>query len=365
MSQKKLDFVDALRGYAVLGVLLVHTALYFKNDLLPVAFKNMVAHGAMGVQLFYMASAFTLFLSLSARKSEEKHPVRNFFIRRFFRIAPLYWLAIVYFLWQNGTGVNYFSGKDGVTTDGIISHFLFFHGFNPYYINSLVPGGWSVSIEMAFYLMVPFLFTRISNIHKAFGFLALTMVLRLIFNILLRKMPGTDPEYLWEQFQFFYLPSQLPIFALGFIFFFIYKGEKLNEVSGFVSMLVLSLFAVDLFTDKSLFVPFHLKFGLLFLMFAVVLQSRPKSILVNPLVGYIGKVSYSMYLVHFCILYWMEQWDVIHWFEWSGLAGQLSGYLLKFGILVVGALGLSTITFKYLEQPAQQWGKWWIAKLEK
>ena len=50
--------------------------------------------GQRGVQLFYMISAFTLYLSLDGRRTEQ-HPWTNYFLRRFFRIAPLFYLVIV------------------------------------------------------------------------------------------------------------------------------------------------------------------------------------------------------------------------------------------------------------------------------
>jgi peptidoglycan/LPS O-acetylase OafA/YrhL len=139
----------------------------------------------------------------------------------------------------------------------------------------------------------------------------------------------------------------------------------LNEISGFAALLLLALFATDLFADKSLFVPFHLKFGLLFLVFAYILQQLKAGRLVNPVIRYVGQVSYSMYLVHFCILYWMEQLGIIDWFEWNGMAGQFAGYILKFVMLILGSLVLSTITYKLIEQPVQQWGKKLILVLEK
>ena len=59
---KKLDFIDALRGYAILGVLMVHTSQY-GNKLHSTLGTLITEKGAMGVQLFFLASSFTLFLS--------------------------------------------------------------------------------------------------------------------------------------------------------------------------------------------------------------------------------------------------------------------------------------------------------------
>src|SRR5688500_14427883 len=55
-------------------------------------------YGQMGCQLFAAASAYTLLLTF-VRRANERHALRDFWIRRFFRIAPLYYLAIpLYFM---------------------------------------------------------------------------------------------------------------------------------------------------------------------------------------------------------------------------------------------------------------------------
>ena len=105
----KLDYVDALRGMAILAVVLVHCDQHGTN-VFPTIFHSIFSNGAMGVQLFYVRSAFTLFRSCDRRGGRELYPNRNFFIRRFFRIAPMYWLGIAYYLWQNGRGPSFWLG---------------------------------------------------------------------------------------------------------------------------------------------------------------------------------------------------------------------------------------------------------------
>src|SRR5688500_15882045 len=106
---KKLDYIDALRGLAILAVVMVHASQYGSFDVHPIL-ARIISEGGRGVQLFFLVSAFTLFLSYKNRSPLESHPTRNFFIRRFFRIAPMYYLGIVYYLIQNGTGPNYWLG---------------------------------------------------------------------------------------------------------------------------------------------------------------------------------------------------------------------------------------------------------------
>ncbi len=96
--------IDGLRGIAVLMVLAVHTSQRVSNVGLEAFHFSLIGEfvnaGARGVELFFLLSAFTLFRSSKAKYSEECNPRRNFYIRRAFRILPLWWMAVtLYALW--------------------------------------------------------------------------------------------------------------------------------------------------------------------------------------------------------------------------------------------------------------------------
>ena len=54
---QRLDYLDFLRGIAVLLVLLAHTHHFFNYEL----FNQWSGIGARGVQLFYIVSGFTIY----------------------------------------------------------------------------------------------------------------------------------------------------------------------------------------------------------------------------------------------------------------------------------------------------------------
>ncbi len=73
---KKYAYIDALRGLAIFGVLLVHSSQQLKLD--NTLLGSFLPLGARGVQLFYIASALTLCMSWDSRKKHEQYPIRNF-----------------------------------------------------------------------------------------------------------------------------------------------------------------------------------------------------------------------------------------------------------------------------------------------
>lgn len=68
--EKRLRFIDALRGYAILGVIIVHVSQKVE---LGAFFKLILTQGQMGVQLFFIMSAYTMFFTLDYRKGKEKN----------------------------------------------------------------------------------------------------------------------------------------------------------------------------------------------------------------------------------------------------------------------------------------------------
>jgi peptidoglycan/LPS O-acetylase OafA/YrhL len=233
MKNNHYDFIDSLRGIAILCVIMVHTGIDGRFNV-PNLLTKLVAEGARGVQLFYLVSAFTLFLSMENRITKELNTIRNFFIRRFFRIAPMYYIAILVSLITTGFGPRYWLGDaQNITKFNILSNIFFLHGFNPYWIESLVPGGWSIAIEMTFYCILPFLFKKIKTINHAITCFVISIVIRPILYMILIRFDPTGSDHLWGEYLFLYFPSQFPVFCLGIIMYFIViKKQGLYDISG-------------------------------------------------------------------------------------------------------------------------------------
>ena len=359
---KKLEYIDALRGLAILGVIMIHTSVFGTLPLQGTV-GNIVQQGSRGVQLFYLVSAFTLFLSFESSSSKERFPVRNFFIRRFFRIAPMYYLAICYYLFQFGLGYRIGLGdQTHITASNIIGNFLFLHGFNPYWMNSIVPGGWSIGVEMFFYTLLPFLFLKIRSLNHAFNFFIITLFVRLFLDYILIRHHLITAEGLWSGYLFYYFPSQLPVFALGIIMYFLINQHGVTaDISG-KSLLIFAFVVIFqlLFIGRFTLLPYHVLFGVAFLILAISLSKYKPALLVNPATAYIGKISYSMYLVHNAVLHWLSYYHIV---DYS--SNRIINYGIRFLITLALTVLISSVLFTVVEMPLQRVGKKIIDKLER
>jgi peptidoglycan/LPS O-acetylase OafA/YrhL len=358
-------FVDSLRGIAVLGVWLVHTGQRVAG--LPASVDAVTNFGSYGVHLFFVASAFTLFSSLKRRSPSERRPTLNYFLRRLFRIAPPFWLAVLFYVWWYGTGPQYWA-PHGIGWADVLATACFAHGWSPTMINSVVPGGWSIAVEMNFYLLVPILFSRLNNLRRCVWFFLACVAGQAVVNAAMRpvflRALSADEQYLADLMHNLWLPTQLPVFAAGFVLYYALAPRLAREPASRADWpsrgLWLALAAVVIALPA--LGPHSMFWGSVFAILAAGLALYPTSILVNSGTRYLGSISYSGYLVHFVVLDVAER--VIRHF--SPLARYPLPYLaVLYAAVVLGTVLLATATYRLVEVPARRAGRTLIAGLER
>lgn len=354
----KLDYIDALRGIAILMVVMHHTAQQ-GTVIMPHFLSVLLSLGTRGVQLFFIASAFTLFRSYNTRISGKKNEKRNFFIRRFYRIAPIYYLGILYYTVTFIFKLPFWLGtQPAISLFSFISNIIFLHGISPFWINSLVPGGWSIGVEMMFYLLFPFIFTKIKNINSAMVFLNFSLFFKFLAHEIILYLHFLPEGLVGREFLFYYLPAQLPIFALGFLLYFIIENyANLKTISFLKMFLLFLLLPIQIGSTIDFLYLNHIIFGIGFVGLAVFMSSeKGRFVSIFPL-RYIGKISYSLYIIHFIVISWLSHFKYIDFCE-----NYLINYLLRFLTILLISVFISTLTYHLIEIPFQNWAKKMIAK---
>lgn len=303
---ERLDFLDALRGYAILGVILTLAA-----SLTGVGgpLRLLTDAAGTGVQLFFVISAVTIFLTFEKAKARDPNPVRSFFIKRLFRIVPVYWFGIVLYTVVYGLGSR--GWKEGPELWHYPLHFTLTNLLHPATMSSVVPGGWSISCEVFFYLTVPLWFLAVRNVRQAAVFVAVSIIGgQVVVHVLRKLLDPTFAPWTGELAQYWYrsFPSQLGVFAIGMLLFFTLRDlrpwtERLRSPLASLATLALGTVIYALATfHRTSFVPHHYVFAAAYFVFGLALSQRPWLGLVNPVTTRIGRISYSGYIVHFLVL---------------------------------------------------------------
>jgi peptidoglycan/LPS O-acetylase OafA/YrhL len=360
---RKYRFIDALRGYSILAVLLVHSAAAVRPTS-PV-FGMLVSLGARGVQLFFITSALTLSLSWNVRRTHEVSPVRNFYLRRFFRIAPMFYIAISFYAVLYGFSPRYWA-PNGIEWWFVPLTALFMNGYFPQTITSVVPGGWSIAVEMNFYLVLPLILRYLTTWRSVATFFVFTLALSLATGVAFKHTFApyfpADQQYLVSSFTFFNFFAQLPIFSAGLIVASLVKNPaalKRLVAFGGSALLAVIVFSRALHLPPR-FVDHYIFIGMILAIFAGFLACYPSRILVNEAIVQIGKVSFSMYLTQFAVIESFSRLGFTALFP-SGNVSSTLYYLC----VVAATASVSYIFYRAIETPGIQLGRRLIDYLER
>lgn len=349
LEVKKYDYIDSLRGVAILMVMIRHSAQYFPMQTTSESLDFILNLGDMGVQLFFIVSAYTLMLSTKHKKDNINWT--GFYIKRVTRVLPLYFLGIIYFTWQLG-GINqrtWINETYSINFITLLTNAFLMHGFSPYTINSIVPGGWSIAAEFLFYLLFPLLFFKLRNINILLSALCISLSIAIFLQIALAEINLIPEKELWSAYLSFYFPMQIPAFLIGIItYYYIVENQKTFSIWLLITALILiSILA---------YIKNHYKFavfvGFVFPAFVFIAEKYQNS-LKHSILQYIGKVSYSMYFIHFAVLYWLVRFD---FFKLLTFPKIISFTILYIVVIILTAL-LSTITYNLIELPFIRLGK--------
>lgn len=154
---KAFPEVDFLKGLSVLMVILFHIffAVFFMFKKTPEkveafinqipAWLSFILSFDKAVDIFFMLSSFLLsFALLKIWDKKQSIHIRRFYLHRFFRIYPLFLVALLFY------GL---ADINKLITEGWYS-LLFIENI---FSKGIIPVQWSLSIEMQFYLIMPFM----------------------------------------------------------------------------------------------------------------------------------------------------------------------------------------------------------------
>jgi peptidoglycan/LPS O-acetylase OafA/YrhL len=348
----KLSYIDALRGIAILMVILRHVGLNVKVD--NFLMNVLIGSGQMGVQMFFVASAFTLCLSSSNRLGEKGH-IKKFFLRRYFRIAPIYYLGILtYFivtLIDSKFKTGHFIIAEYYTIENIFKNVFFINGLFKDGNNNVVPGGWSIGTEMIFYFIFPFLFSfcnkHLNSFIKIFFFILIGLGISFCFLLIMKRAGQSITN---NSFAYFNIFNQISVFFVGIAYFFITKYKmysfKENKKNLLLFFIIFCLAKIVWHIKNDLvmsIVPFlyAVSFTFIFEFFKYNNKINAKWLLD------IGKASYTLYITHFIFA--------------TFLTFYINQYVPSKSVLMLIIIYISNVTVSYLFQKYtfkyfEQWG---------
>jgi peptidoglycan/LPS O-acetylase OafA/YrhL len=359
--------LTGLRGIAALFVFVFHYGYFnpgirldLNVPLIGKALQFPLGFGFAGVDLFFVLSGFLLSLPFArATLSDAPHPpLKHYYKRRLLRVFPAYYAQLAIILVFGAWFVTW-TPPNGVS---LIAHlFMFFNiGWDP--VRPMVGLWWTLPVELSFYLLLPFIASFMRPV-KWLAFLIAAIVLSMLYRAWSADHFAAAPEgaiFLAAS----HLPGSLPEFLLGASAAILVQKLDLLSIKRPTAWVLDSMFLGGLILTNLWFWKIMLPYGGIFwsghwsMVIAPLALGLPLSLIVislywgsrigsllfaNPVVYFLGLISYSLYLWHFVVL---QQAGVILGEAYTTMPG-LPKFLLSLTLVIL----VSALSYFLFERP--------------
>lgn len=328
---QRLYGLDLIRGLLALIVMAYHLLSYTGQG-------TLFSLGSYPVYLFFALSAFVM-IHVYGDMEINSANLRKFFAARAFRIMPL-WIGLLafYFALQPITWHSF---------NRLLLNATFLSGLTNPGIHIEISGGWSIAIEWVFYALFP-LFLLIRSTATLATLFIVSAITAFAYLNQLYIDPVQEPQAWMHHHQFVVF---LPYFLGGALAARLHARLPQGFGWGGLGLALLALITICAWpfmfaTDNRTFLigPVSLLMVCLCIMI-VGLGARVKMRGIAAWVsGYLGDISFAVYLLHYPILLWVKS------------TGERPA-LEVIGITAVLTLIVATIVHYAFEAPARNLGK--------
>lgn len=285
--------LDYLRGIMALSILVYHYSMWSNISWFYPFDQTLSRLGIYAVSTFYVISGASL-AYVYAHKTVNADFIKEFGIKRFFRIAPLFWVVttatIVLRIYR------WYTTDFAVLPDikSIILNYTLTFGWLDH-DNYIATGAWSIGNELVFYSLFPLM---LYLINKSKWFFALFCVVSLTMSFYISEIIIDNSNLLRDEWSIYINPlNQLYLFVGGFLIgYLLRQGFSINKKK-LLSIALVSLISFMLFpdfgSDQIIYVNgfYKILFSIIvfsLVMFAAYYGNLKRSIVTNTL-NYFGK----------------------------------------------------------------------------
>lgn len=319
--------IQFLRALSVLLVFFYHLKLDFFNK------------GYLGVDIFFVISGYVITQSIFFNiNKENSFNLAYFFRKRVLRIIPnlIFILTVVFIFFQFYGPNNLSLWNDYVSSIFGFSNLYYLFSNKGYFYNIFdnpFAHTWSLGVEEQFYFLFPllifFIFKKIKKFKenlKIFKILLFVIIFISLFLSIYYSFNNSDLNFYFSPLRFWELGAGCILFIFD---------NKIPKNRFIFNFSFISLILIVLIDFK---IPYILN-NLLVIIFTgiFITTSKKKIFLSNNLSLFLGKISYSFYLWHLPIIFFLNLY-------YEDLSIQIT---LSFLISLI----LSALTFKFIEKP--------------
>ncbi|TFF32165.1 acyltransferase family protein [Mucilaginibacter psychrotolerans] len=147
------------------------------------------------------------------------------------------------------------------------------------------------------------------------------------------------------------------MFAQGIVLYYLLYGKDSIKMSSKQLMVISITLLVGLAAPQTQLVPEIFYYGLAFLVLVIALRGIRSKLLFNLFFLYIGEISYTLYLSHWAVIYFVRKFKLINLFSVYNEPLAVGNFILNYGIILTFSIAISTLLHYTIERPMQTLGK--------
>lgn len=351
---KRLDQLTFIRFGMVVLIVFFHGygGIYTEWALRIPFFNALLGTATTAVGYMYVLSGFVM--SLVYHRPGEKFEVVNYWKARLIKIYPLYLIA--FFL----TCLYYLDPFISVKPQKILANIFAVQAWIPAYAQSFNYPAWSITVELFFYLIFPFLtlwLYRISTKKIIWGTMIFWVVSQLVYHVLWIGWLETQ-----RQFVLYFPPFHLSSFIMGVAGGVWYVREgRLRTINSSLNVFLLGLsiiFSLGYLILGMTYIP-SLPHGLqpmagilapIMLLFIITLsldKTKLSTSLQHPWLLILGESSYAIYILHVPVSWLFEKYLT----ELHATNPAWISSVFNLPLIVI----LSVLLHLYVDTPVRDW----------
>ena len=344
---KRIEYLDSIRGIAAMMVVVYHFIGWKWKDELAFHLGALFFNGSDAVSFFFVLSGFVL--SYRYLHSDAKLGLAYFYYKRVLRLYPAFIVTVLlnYFYWNaawilNGDFSKLLADMFWKNDQQLWEELTMFIRQHKFYIP-----GWTMRVELILSLLMPFLiYLARKNIKWIWGIIPIAIffghevflfAFHFALGILLANYYPKIKDHNWKNNRFYQYR-----FIFGTIVFILFSIRHLDRMFPTMELhyMIYEVLELKFFHFTGL--------ASALIILGIINNQAIQKLLVKPMLLFVGKISYSIYLVHWLIVvYIMDHWD--------RLISYFPNWYLAFGILlmalVITTILAATIMYYAIEKP--------------
>lgn len=344
--------LTSLRGIAALLVLVFHAAIWGFSPYF-VSITSFAVKGYLWVDFFFLLSGFVIAHTYGSRFAGRigVRAVTGYLLARFARIYPLHLVTLLFLALVAIVRATALGDLQPVTHAGLhftfpsfVANLFLVHSLGIYAYPTWNEPSWSISSEAAVYLAFPFLFLATARCRHV-PLVVASCSAALVGIYFLR-----DPRTLASG-----TIRCAAEFTIGLCLYRLYAERRIAPLWSTDRVATAVVIALVLSLHFGLFDLLIVPELCLLLIVAVANQARFKTVLCADVLQYLGRISYSVYLVHWPVFYVAAL--AVQW-RWGGDVIVRRGGGLRIAVLLASAsaiIALASLSYRYVEMPCRTW----------